>query len=74
MGKKEIWILNAIQRTTYIKIWLILQIWPVQQAAFGIADIQKFYDLDIEDIIEGLLIDTSSNIHHKSRKKLTFDE
>ena len=48
-------------------IWLLsLKKWPAQQAAFGIADIQKFYDLDVEDIADGLLIDTNSNIQHKS--------
>ena len=56
-------------------IWLLsLKKWPAQQAAFGIADIQKFYDLDVEDIADGLLIDINSNIHHKSVKKLSLNE
>ena len=30
--------------------------------------------MDVEDIVDGFLIDTNSNIHHKSVKKLTLDD
>ena len=30
--------------------------------------------MDVEDIVDGFLIDTNSNIHHKSVKKLTIDD
>ena len=46
----------------------------MEQAAFGIVDIQEFYDLETEDLIDGLLNDRNSDIVHKSIKKLTFPE
>ena len=30
--------------------------------------------MDVEEIVDGFLIDTNSNIHHKSVKKLTIDD
>ena len=30
--------------------------------------------MDVEDVVDGFLIDTNSNIRHKSVKKLTIDD
>ena len=30
--------------------------------------------MDVEDIVDGFLIDSNSNIHHKSVKKITIDD
>ena len=37
-------------------------------------DIQEFYDLDINDIINGTLKDANSGLWHHSEKKLSFQE
>ena len=46
----------------------------LQEAAFGIVDVQEFYDLNIYDIINGRLKDTNSGLCHHSEKKLSFQE
>ena len=46
----------------------------LQEAAFGIVDVQEFYDLNIDDIINGTLKDANSGLCHHSEKKLSFQE
>ena len=46
----------------------------IQEAAFGIVDVQEFYDLHTDDIINGILKDETSGLWHKSEQKLTFQE
>ena len=46
----------------------------LQEAAFGIVDVQEFYDLDINDIINGTLKDTNSGLWHHSENKLSLEE
>ena len=45
-----------------------------QEAAYSIVDLQEFYDLNPEDIINGTFKDLNSGICHKSENKLTFKE
>ena len=46
----------------------------IQEAAFGIVDVQEFYDLHTDDIINGILKDENSGLWHQSEQKLTFQE
>ena len=46
----------------------------LKEAAFGIVDVQEFYDLNIDDIINGTLKDANSGLWHHSEKKLSFQE
>ena len=41
---------------------------------FGIVDVQEFYDLNIDDLINGTIKDANSGLSHHSEKKLSFQE
>ena len=46
----------------------------LQEATFGIVDVQEFYDLNIDDLINGTIKDANSGLSHHSEKKLSFQE
>ena len=46
----------------------------ISQAANGIVDIQEFHDLNMLDIVQGILQHPVTGVIYKSYKKLTFNE
>ena len=60
---------NSIYNELFSNSNLILQ-----ESAFGIVDVQEFYNLNIYDVINGTLKNEDSGIWYQSEKKLTLPE
>ena len=74
LKRNMVWLPKLLPNTSLYNQLFLNTSSTLQEAAFGIVDVQEFYDLNIDDLINGTIKDEYSGLCHHSEKKLSFQD